>query len=397
MRKTSMHFEKTLDDCITAIREQGRTVADCLARYPTQREELEPLLRLAVRLQAAGTLQAPPEFRRVSAIRVRNLVAARPRRSERAAAEPNPLRRIQGRLQAIFWVQGRLPAVVTISIVLAVGLLVGSGTVYASAYALPGDALYTAKKAVESVQLAVSLNDAGDARLYLAFATRRLDEVAALLEEDRPQDIGQALADYEAQMESVLASFGEDSDLSSDEQVALADRLVTAQAHHEAQLAVLLGQVTKATRLGIEVALTASQAARDRALETLRERPGRPEYLPDENLPELPGDTPAGPPEASPRPPTETPAPTSAPTCPPVPTSLPEPPEWPTPPVSLEWATPPASLEWPTPPASLEWPTPPASLEWATPPEPPKWPTPPEPPEWPDPSEWPTPPEWPGS
>nr|HID14815.1 hypothetical protein [Anaerolineae bacterium] len=359
MRNPFVRFEDILDDCITAIQERGESVADCLVRYPAQREELEPLLRLTIRLQAARTLQAPPEFRRVSTIRVRNVIAARPHRVERVGAKPNPLRYIQRRLQALFGTQRRLPAIATISVVLAIWLLVGGGTVYASAGALPGDALYPVKRAVEAVQLAVSLNDASDAMLHLAFAARRLDEAAALLKEERLQDIGQALTDYEAQVGSVLAFFDEDSDLSPDEQALLADLLATAQAHHEARLTLLLDQVPGAARPAIELALTASRAARDQALEVVGGRPGRPE-----DLPEPPVDVLTVPPEASPQPPTEVTAPTTVPTQPPTPTPLPEPPtSIPSPEPSIPVPSP-ERPEWPTPSG---WPTPPETPEWPTP------------------------------
>jgi hypothetical protein len=394
MRDPSIRFEDVLDNCITAIKERGNTVADCLARYPARRKELEPLLRLTIRLQVARTLQAPPEFRRAAAIRVHNLITARPHRIERAAVRPNPLHHVQRGLRAISRTHRRLPATVAVSVVLAFWLLVGRGAVYASAGALPGDALYRVKSAVEAVRLAVSLNDASDARLRLDFAARRLDEVAALLEEDRPQDIGQALTDYEAQIESVLIVFGEDSDLLFDEQIVLADLLIADQVHHEARLTVLLNQVPEAVRPATQQALIASRAARDRALQAVGGGPGGPEDL----LEPLEG-TPTRLPEPSLQPPTGAPEPTPRPTQTPVPTPLPEPSATPTTPPSLEpseWPTPSATLEWPTPELpTLEWPTPELpTLEWPTP----ELPTPEWPPEWPIP-EWPTPelptPEWP--
>jgi hypothetical protein len=58
---------------------------DCLTLYPAQRDELEPLLSMVARLQSARTLQALPEFRRTSAIRVRNLIESRPRSAARTA------------------------------------------------------------------------------------------------------------------------------------------------------------------------------------------------------------------------------------------------------------------------------------------------------------------------
>ena len=83
MCKPSTRFADILDSCVTAIEEHGKTVAECLAQYPDQREELEPLLHLVARLRAARTLQAPSEFRRTSTLRVRNIAAAEQRRIDR--------------------------------------------------------------------------------------------------------------------------------------------------------------------------------------------------------------------------------------------------------------------------------------------------------------------------
>jgi hypothetical protein len=351
MHNPSTRFEDILDDYVTAIQEQRKTVAECLAQYPDLREELEPLLRLTVRLQAARTLQASPELRRVSPIRVRNLVAAWPRRVERAITIPNLPRVVYRRLQAVFSTWRKLPAAVTIGVVFAAWLLVGGGVVYASTDALPGDVLYPVKRTVESMQLAVSRNDASDARLHLAFASMRLDEVAALLEKGRPQDIEPVLADYEAQVRLVLSFFSYDRGLSPDEQATLADLLVTAQAHHEAQL------------------LTTSRAAHDQALEVLA---GEPTPTVSPTPPPVPTQLPTEPSTPTPvptQPPTEPSAPTAVPTQPPtelstatpVPTTPPTEPPTPTP-VATQPPTPtpsPEPTEWPTSPGwPTEWPTP---------------------------------------
>ncbi len=409
MHNPSVRFEDILDDCILAIQVQGKSVADCLARYPTQHEELEPLLYLSLRLQAARTLKAPPEFRRVAAVRMRNLIAARPRRAGQTIASPSPLPNIRRRLSA--W--RRLPTSVAISVVLAVWLLIGGGTVYASGNALPGDGLYPVKRAIEAVQLVVSLDDTGDARLHLAFAARRLDEATALLKKNRLQNVEQALTDYEAQIESTLALFGESSDLSPDQQADVAQLLIAETNRHQAQLTALFGQAPQAARPAIEMALTVSQTGRNRALEAIGGKPDKGMSKPTATPTQTPTATP------SPEPPTPTPSPeplTATPSPkPPTPTPSPKPPTAtpsPEPPTATPSPKPPTSTpaptspEWPIP---TDWPPecPPPSErptgwppECPTPPEwPSEWPTPPaRPPEWPAPPEgWPPEPpeEWP--
>ncbi len=442
MYNPSICFDDILDNCIVAIQNLGRTVEDCLARYPEQRTELEPLLRLTVRLQAAHALQAPPEFRRTAVTRMHNLVANRPRQVERAAVKPNPLHYIWPRLQAAFRVQRKVPATVVVSVVIALSLLVGGGAVYASADALPGDMLYPVKTAVENVQLAVSLNDARDAELHLSFAARRLEEVAALLGEDRSEGIKQALTDYSIQLESALTFLNQGGRLSTDAQLALASLLVENLSHHEAQLTALLEQVPETDRTAIELALAISQTGRSLALEVVGEKPDRPE-----GPPELPVTVPTDPFFTSPLLPTDTLTPTSTPTLTPIstptqtstatpspalPTSTllpaqPTPTPWPEPSILTPWPRPTwrptrrpmvtptgapteRPIKWPTDappgwPTELPWPP----QEWPTD-APPGWPTelpwPPQewPTEWPTewlttwPTEWPTPsasPEWP--
>ncbi|HEV8632776.1 MAG TPA: DUF5667 domain-containing protein, partial [Chloroflexota bacterium] len=72
-----------------------------------------------------------------------------------------------------------LPQAVAAALVAA---LLGGGTVAVSADSLPGDALYPAKIAAERVQLATTRDEAGRARLHIAFADRRLSELEKQVE-----------------------------------------------------------------------------------------------------------------------------------------------------------------------------------------------------------------------
>lgn len=306
-KQRSARIENILDNCITAIHEQRETVAECLARYPTHRQELESLLRLTVRLRAARTLQASPEFRHLSAIRVHNLVTARQRSAEQAVAGPSRGDRVQRGWQAVLGASEKLTGTIVVSLVLIALLLMGGGVVYASTDDLPGDALYPVKRAAESVRLTISLNDADIAKLRLSLAIRRLNEVVVLLEKGRPQDIDQALANYDVQMELITTFLDRDSTLSPDEQSTLADQLIEVQAHHEAQFTVLLSQSPLDARPAIELALTTSRTARDRALQVLGQ-PGEPKE--PQGPPEC---TQTAPPQTSPKPPTRTPSRTPVP------------------------------------------------------------------------------------
>ncbi|MDY7080421.1 MAG: DUF5667 domain-containing protein [Chloroflexota bacterium] len=348
--------------------------------YPARRRELEPLLSLVVRLQAAHTLNAPPEFRRTAAVRMRNLVATRPRGVEQTVKKINLLRDVHQKLRLVSLPLGthrRSLATTVIGVLIAILLLASGGVVYASADTLPGDVLYPIKIVVEDVQLAVSLNDAGDAELRLAFATRRLAEAAVLLEDDRPEDIEQALTNYTIQIESVLNLFYKDSPLPSDERAVLANLMVMNLTRHEARLTALSDQVPEASRPAVELALAAYQAALKRALEEVDGRPGRGTPKP----PATPGRPPTPTPSPEPLTPTPIPTPTFTPTIIPILTT-----QSPVPIPSPEWLTPERPPSgWPTPELPPDLPTPELPPDLPTPGLPPDLPTPGFPPDLPTP------------
>ena len=56
-----------------------------------------------------------------------------------------------------------------------------AGTIYASAYSVPGEKLYTVKRATETVQVLFT-PEPGEGKLYKKFLGRRLDEADKLIE-----------------------------------------------------------------------------------------------------------------------------------------------------------------------------------------------------------------------
>ena len=56
-------FNRVLDDCLDRLLLRGETVESCLARYPQQTAELEPLLRAMLQTQEAlARLPQPARF-----------------------------------------------------------------------------------------------------------------------------------------------------------------------------------------------------------------------------------------------------------------------------------------------------------------------------------------------
>jgi hypothetical protein len=94
----------------------------------------------------------------------------------RHSARPSP----PVRLAALRTLSLGRPVAIVTAIVAVFALLLG-GAVFISKRALPGDALYSLKRANETVQLSLADGPTAKSKAYLNFAGERADEVAALL------------------------------------------------------------------------------------------------------------------------------------------------------------------------------------------------------------------------
>lgn len=103
------------------------------------------------------------------------------------------------------------PALITFLIigVISTGWI---ASVSASMNSLPGDTLYSLKIATERAQLVMAAGANNKAKLQVEFAGRRLEEVSKIVESSSPEDAAKvtlAVANFNAQMGSVKASFEE--------------------------------------------------------------------------------------------------------------------------------------------------------------------------------------------
>jgi len=157
--KKDEKFNNILDQCLERILNKGGTVEQCLADYPEQATELEPLLQMALMVKKASAIQPHPEF------------AARARYQFRSALQTaKPKRRF-----SFFGWQSRWATVVAVVLIL---LLAGSGTVVAADNSMPDSPLYPVKLVTEQVRVRLTPSDIGKAELYAKLADRRVAEIA---------------------------------------------------------------------------------------------------------------------------------------------------------------------------------------------------------------------------
>ncbi len=154
-----LKIEEVLDKLLTKI-EQGRSVEDCLREYPEFSQELEPILRLSVKIKGLPKPEPSPEVMSAFFWEVEKVIA-----EQRAPS-------FRFRLQRVL----ALAPVRVVSLILLV-IFVGWTTLSFSARSMPGHILYPVKRFAEKVQHTLTVDQKSNAFLHLTFADRRANEL----------------------------------------------------------------------------------------------------------------------------------------------------------------------------------------------------------------------------
>ena len=182
-------FEDILVQCIEDIKAGRASIEDCLDRYPSMREQLEPLLRIALEIREPPDVKPSPSFKVKARVQLMDQIHGR------QAVTKWPWFRYNDQVKPIPYRRRFSMASVILVIVLTLSAL-GGGTVYAAQDSLPGDALYPVKLGTEQVRMMLPGNDVVKAQRALSFASRRMGEMEALAEKGRVQDLDLAVEKY---------------------------------------------------------------------------------------------------------------------------------------------------------------------------------------------------------
>ncbi|MGD8806395.1 MAG: DUF5666 domain-containing protein [Chloroflexota bacterium] len=164
-------FENVLIEALDAL-EAGEKVDAILARYPEYKGELRPMLLTASTLagvRVAHSLEAQAASRQ----RFLDYAAA-------TAESPN-------RGPSLFLFLRRFA--LTLAALLVVFALLGSGILFASSEAVPGDALYQAKRFFEDTRFALTGDTDARQDLQQLFEETRVREIGTLLRMGRSQEV----------------------------------------------------------------------------------------------------------------------------------------------------------------------------------------------------------------
>ncbi len=243
-------FEVILDRCVADLVAGRATIQSCLRRYPVYADQLGALLKVVERTQTIS-LPAPLADDKRRVLETRLL-----RRAGQLRPAPVPQPSLARRP---VWRRGFTLALASLIVVF---LLFGS-VVGASAASVPGDVLYTVKRATEQVRLTLA-SEPQKVDLYLEFAQRRFQELRILTGRGEVSKdlLVQMSGDTSLVLEQVPA-------LPPQEQQAVLTSLKTFQDQQLQVLEDLASSVQGDTQAAVMAALADSTAKRKQAVELL--------------------------------------------------------------------------------------------------------------------------------
>jgi hypothetical protein len=175
-----------LNKCVDAVLAGKVTLSECIKHHPEISDELRVALKVHRSFSSLSAQRLPPaEIQRRKALLLSRLTS----RERTVTTRPDfrYLWQITERRFAMSWI---------VIIATFIALIGGGGTVYASESALPGDALYPVKIWVEDARLALG-SETGAAGLGITLLDKRMNEMAALIDEGRSEDLDELAVQYQ--------------------------------------------------------------------------------------------------------------------------------------------------------------------------------------------------------
>jgi len=181
---------RIIGECIEMVQTGRKTRSDCVGRYPQLTDELQSAFSSFKVISSISFSEVDPMYQRKRKI---NLTKKLPDRENIVTKRIDYRYRLQNLKRRIV-----MTWVVIVTTILS--LISGTGVVYASNDALPGDTLYPVKTWVENIQLAIAPEDV-DTGLHMRFAEHRVDEAVELILEGRFEDLDEAVDGYQKRAE----------------------------------------------------------------------------------------------------------------------------------------------------------------------------------------------------
>lgn len=167
-----LKIEELLDRLLAEI-DKGKSIEDCLKDYPEFSRELEPLLRLAIKIKGLPKPKPAPEVISAALEKIETFFSPGKKQVRRLS------------IKEIFSLR---PARAIVIILLIIS--VGWTTLSFSSRSMPGHPLYPVKRLSEKIQHIFTFDKKGNASLHLIFSERRANELLWTFERRNRIDAG---------------------------------------------------------------------------------------------------------------------------------------------------------------------------------------------------------------
>jgi hypothetical protein len=287
-------FASRLAECLEALQRGELNVQDCLQKYPQDSEELEKLLNLAFLLENTPVQSPDIHFERDARARILN--------SASNFQKDGLIPRVKSILSGVFTLPTQ-PVMKFGFLAIILVVLLGSGLVFASAKAMPGDFLYPFKIFLEDARLMIT-GDEKETDLQIDLASERVREVDRLVQAQHYEDIEGVVERYVKHIDKITESITlapSDKDKLKDVKSEL---ILSNLEYHLEILYGLMEKVPEQSQPAIEKAIEASSKNKEKLQELFPDgMPGRgpkendgtgesPQgsYVPESIDPQTPGD-----------------------------------------------------------------------------------------------------------
>lgn len=229
-----------LESCVSAL-QGSESIEQCLERYPHLAQDLRPLLETAQALMALERLEVSERARAAQKMRLQALIL------ERKLPKDRPRFRL--------WPIPALRPLVAVLASLAVFVAGGVIMAQASQDSVPGDTLYSVKRATESLRLAVASPES-KVHLHTEFADRRMQEMVHLAGQGKVDQ----LEPLTQQVRRSMNIAGSLAQLYQGNRLALRRQVEESYQQRGDQLRALLGSAPESARAAIQRALLITDA-----------------------------------------------------------------------------------------------------------------------------------------
>ena len=259
------------------------SIESILFRYPELVDILRPELETAMLLERVRSQFSPsPGFVKRSKARLMERIeqeAAYPQAAYHHVATGNGGRARAAKSAGQSWMW-RFAAMAAVLMLLFVSF---TGTVYAARDTVPGDGLYGFKRWTEETTYSLTSDLSQQARLRLAFSSRRLEEANQLLSRGQTEQAGQVLEEYQRQVEQAVEILEKAKEAGKDNAGRVADEMVVELERHTERLKGMEANAPGSMNI-LESAMKASMRGSDqlgamgtgRPTETPSATPGAP-------------------------------------------------------------------------------------------------------------------------